>query len=123
MLNIKKLMTKTLNSFVPKTGTFTKSQSASSPGIFVRQYGKVVVVNGYITDVTMTANAETQIGTLSNIGLPTSAVRALCSVGANAYSMGTPSYVTILVSGAVVVTSSNGGSGKAIYFNITYISA
>ena len=123
MLNIKKLMTKTLNSFVPKTGTFTKSQSASSSSIFVRQYGKVVSVNGYINGVTTTANAETQIGTLSNIGLPTEHIRALCSVGANGYSMGTPSYMSISVSGAVAVTSSNGGSGKAIYFNITYISA
>lgn len=122
MLNLKKLLTKILDRITVKTGTFTKSQSGSTAGFEVKSFGRIAVINGYISGVTLTANTATVIGSISGVPLPTTAVRTVCSVGGNAYSMGTSSYVYVNEQGAVGVTSSNGGSGKSIYFTAAWIS-
>ena len=120
MLNLKKLLTKVLDRISVKTGTFTKSQSGSTASFEVKRMGSICVLNGYISGVTTTANSETQIGTISGVPLPTTAVRTICSVGNASYSIGTPSYMYIGTDGGVLVTSSNGGSGKAIFVNATW---
>ena len=105
-----------------KALTFTlQNQPSATNSLLVRQSGQTVTVFGAVTGLTLTANTETTIGTISGGLLPASPVRGLCSVGSNAYTVGTLSYVAIGATGNVVITTSNGGSGKAVYFNLTYI--
>lgn len=102
-----------------KIGTVTIATGTSN--ISVRQYGNVVYIGGWVSNATITANAEVKIADISGVSLPPDSVRAFCSVGANAYSAGTMSYITLGTSGGLYVNSSNGGTGKAIYFDICYV--
>lgn len=112
--------TKIQNTFV-KSGSFTRAQSGSSPSLMIKQFGQVVVVSGFINSISVTANSTTVLGTLEGVGYPPNTVRCIGSVGGNAYSMGTPSYVAITNTGQIEVTSSNGGSGRALFFSAAYI--
>lgn len=121
MLDIKKLLTKICDSMRLKTATFTAAQSGISNNLFIRQRCGIVTIYGWLGNATITANTETHLGTLSGIQLPNTNIRLVGSVGSNAYTMGTASYVMIATDGKIMVTSSNGGSGKAVYFNASYI--
>ena len=104
------------------TGSFTldSNQSSAANNLNVKQVGNMVVIWGYVAGLTLTANTETTIGTIGGVSFPSAAVRLVGSVGANAYSGGTLSYVAISASGNVVLKSSNGGSNKAVMFNAIY---
>ena len=120
MLNVKKLLTQILNMLTINALTFTKAQSGSNAEIIARRSGHVVTVNGFITGLTLTSG-ENHIGNISASGwYPVGAIRTVCSVGANAYSMGTVSYLAMTTSGGLYVTTSNTGSGKAVYFSFSY---
>lgn len=103
-----------------KTGTFTRNVGTAHD-VLVKQDGNTVWVGGFITGASLTANTETVVGSLSGVTPPKAAVRTNCSVGYNAYSTGTFSYLAISTSGNIAVNTSNGGSGKAIYFSVSYI--
>lgn len=66
-------------------------------------------------------NSHVLLGRISNVKLPATEVRGLCMVGANAYSATTPSYVVVSPSGDLGIASTNTGTGKAVYFNLTWI--
>lgn len=102
-----------------KSGIVTMATGTSQ--IFVRQYGNVVCIGGWVSNATLTANTRTKIADITGISYPPDVVRAFCNVGANAYSVGTLSYISLSTSGELTVTSSNGGTGKAIYFDICYV--
>ena len=120
MLNIKKTITKILTGMTTKAGTFTPTQGGMTNALNVHQYGDIVTINGYLNNVTLTTNSNTNIGSISNVDVPTEPVRFICSVGSNAYTMGTHSYGTVTKTGVIEITSSAGGSGKALFFTATY---
>ena len=120
MLNIKKLLTKILDMLNINALTFTKAQSASTANIVARRVGHVVTVNGYISGMSL-ASGENHIGTISVSGyLPAASVRTYCNVGANAYSVGTLSYLVMSTDGKLYITTSNTGSNKVAYFSFSY---
>lgn len=102
-------------------GTVTLLQSGAQNSLAIRQYGNVITITGYATGITLTANTETKIGDISGVPFPKEAARTVCSVGGAGYEMGTASYCVINTSGELRIRTSNGGSGKAVFFNITYI--
>ena len=102
-----------------KVGVVTMSTGTSN--LTVRQSGKTVYVGGWVSNATITANAEVKIADISGVSLPSDVVRTFCNVGSNAYSVGTVSYISLGTSGGLYVNSSNGGTGKAIYFDICYV--
>ena len=121
MLNQKILDTKLMDKVTVKFGTFTKSQVGMTNNIVVRQFGEVVTINGWVSNATLTANTATKIGEISNVTMPPEVIRTYCNVGGNAYQVGTLSYIGLGTNGEIGVTSSNGGSGKAIFFEMAYI--
>lgn len=102
-----------------KVGVVTMTTGTSN--ITVRQSGNTVYIGGWVNNATLTANTNVKIADISGVSLPPDGVRAFCNVGANAYSVGTLSYITLNTSGELYVTSSNGGTGKAIYFDLCYV--
>lgn len=99
-------------------GTFTKAQSGSSSHIFVRQFGNVVVINGWIEGLTLSANAETNIGRISGVPMPSDVIRLRGAAGSAAYLVSNDAYIAIVTNGEVHVTASG---GTVVYFNATYI--
>ena len=115
------MATSTIKKMDVKSGGFSKSQGGESVYLVIKQYGNVVAVHGFISNVTLTANTATKLGNITGVGFPPDSVRCVGSVGANAYTMGTASYVAISGDGELFVTSSNGGSGKTVFFSASYI--
>lgn len=102
--------------------SLSQTQSSGASQLMVRQSGHVVSIYGWMSGLTFsTANQTTILGTISGVTKPSDYVRTLCSVGPNAYSVGTVSYLTITPTGEISVSTSNTGSGKAVYFNATYV--
>lgn len=95
---------------------------SNSTTLYARRCGRVVTVNGYMDNISFTANTAVTIGTIdSSIGIPPNQVRAVCNVGSNAYSVGKQGYVTISsTDGQIKVTSEYSGTG-AVYFSLSYI--
>ena len=102
--------------------TTTWQNISNSTTLYARRCGHVVTVNGYMDNISFTANTAVTIGTIdSSIGIPPNQVRAVCNVGSNAYSVGKQGYVTISsTDGQIKVTSEYSGTG-AVYFSLSYI--
>lgn len=105
------------------TGSFIldSAQSGATSSLVIKQCGKVVSVNGFITGLTLTSS--TYIGKISGVSNPASYLRLYANVGWNAYSPGTVSYLTVDTDGSIGITTSETGSNKAVYFSLTYIAA
>lgn len=99
-------------------GAFTKAQSGSSSHIFVRQFGKVVVINGWIENLTLFTSTYTKIGTISGVSMPPDTIRLRGAAGSAAYLVGNDAYIAIITNGDVQVTASG---GTVVYFNATYV--
>lgn len=101
-----------------KTGTFTPTSGTQN--LMVRQCGRVVTINGYITP-TLTANTETNIGTVSGVSLPDGPLRFIGGVGAYAYSHPLDvAYLTLATNGNLLINTTVSGA-KAVYFTVSYI--
>lgn len=107
-----------------KNGTLVPAstqQSVNVSNLKIVQYGKIVVMFGFITNVNITSsNTNQTIGTIRDVPAPSTAVRTYCNVGDNAYSIGAVSYLYIGTDGIVIKTSS-AGSGKAVYLNAVWV--
>ena len=103
-----------------KTGTVSSYNGSTVTNLTVKQYGKVVVLNGFIS-ASLTANTETQIATISGVSLPTENVRAVCGVANAAYQHpADTAYIIVGTSGKISVNSTQSGT-KAVYFSVSYI--
>lgn len=102
------------------TGTFTASTGTGN--VLVKQNGKVVSVNGYISGASLTAWQTATLGRISGVSLPPTTIRTIGGVAAQAYQH--PEDVAYIgvnnANGDITVLSNQGGS-KAVYFNLTYI--
>lgn len=89
----------------------------------VRQYGRVVTINGYAEHITAAADTVTQIGTISGISLPIKEIRAIGGVAAHAYNAPTKiAYINISSStGNIFVRCTEALNDQSIYFSISYI--
>lgn len=94
---------------------------SNSTTMYAKRAGRVVTINGYMDNISFTANTGVTIGTIDDsIGKPPQQVRAVCNVGSNAYSVGKQGYVTIQTDGNIRVTSEYSGTG-AVYFSVSYV--
>lgn len=118
-------LTSILNEVLPPndviiTGSVTPSSGATS-ALNVRQIGKLVVINGYINNVNLTANSESNLGYLTGVSLPTEAVRSLAGVASGAYTHPADvAYLCIATDGRIYVVSTQ-SSRKALWFSVSYI--
>lgn len=102
-----------------ETVPFTPASGITN-NLFIRKSGRTVTINGYCSRVTFTgANTSTNLGTIGDF-LPQSTIRALCAIGANAYSVGTLGYVALDTNGKLYVSSSSAQSNRSVYFSIAY---
>ena len=94
--------------------------SGITNNLFIRKSGRTVTINGYCSGATFSgANVSTVLGTLSDY-YPPYTIRALCAIGANAYSVGTLGYVALDTNGKLYVSSSSAQSNRSVYFSIAY---
>lgn len=103
---------------VTVTGTFTKAQSASTEHLVIRQFGNVVSINGYLSGLTLNSNAETFLGTVSDVSMPEDAIRIRGAAGSQPYSVQNDAYFYLDVDGKLHVTCSG---GQAVYLSISYV--
>lgn len=102
-----------------ETVSFTPASGVNN-GLFIRKSGRTVTINGYCSGVTFSgANVSTVLGTLSDY-YPPYTIRALCAIGANAYSVGTLGYVALDANGSLYARSPSALSNRAVYFSIAY---
>lgn len=81
----------------------------------------MVVINGYVTNVNLTANTPTQIAKISGVSLPSAVLRTVCGVAINAYNHPADiAYLAINGSGEISITSDTTGT-RAVYFSASYI--
>ena len=109
-----------------KTATITPStgfESATFTGFSIQQYGRLVVVNGYITNITGLSNtASAEIATISDISLPTVAVRTNAIYAVQAYEAGKNAYFTIGTNGKIQVRLSEAATNeKVLYLSASYL--
>lgn len=111
------------NSLATKTGTFTKASafSGSYPSVTIGQSGHVVSVYGFINTLNISSTYGTTLGTVSGVSLPAQAVRFLCNYGDNAYTTGTPTYMSLDTDGSLTLYPTTTGNGKAVFFMISYV--
>ncbi len=105
-----------------KVGTFTLNSdyASASNAIFVRQFGKVVSINGYIDRLpTRNASTEYDVGVISGVSMPPQTVRTRGNVGTNAYSVGADAYINMNASGRIFVYGAS--AWQTAYFSVTYI--
>ena len=101
------------------TGAFTASTGTQN--FVVKQNGKVVSVNGFVSGATLTAWQTKTLGTISGVSLPPAVIRTIGGVAAQAYQHPEDvAYIGVGTNGEVTVLSNQDGS-KAVYFNLTYI--
>lgn len=87
--------------------------------IDIKRSGRVVYVHFYVQNVSIAANTETLIGTLSGVPFPKKNIRWLAGGGAHAYDTVTPVYAILGASGNIYVTSPSAIS--AVNITISYI--
>lgn len=116
------MATGTIKSIKQKTGTVTKIGNAGVSNIVVKQFGKVVTVNGYADNISVgTANSNVNVATVSGVSLPPTIIRTFCGVGNNAYSP--PQNIGFLgfdTNGTLYIQSPSTGT-KQIYLSFSYV--
>ena len=91
--------------------------------IIVRQFGKVVSINGYILRANLPNSGTSYIlGALSNVSNPPVYIRTLGTIADAAYNNGDIVYLSVGTEGRIAIkTRSSVGSSKAVFFSVTYI--
>lgn len=110
------------SSQLPSSINDVVEQKINGDYLVARRHGKTVTINGYVSNMTFTANTEVLIGTVNtSIGRPVTngSVRTLCNIGSNAYSVGTVGYLIIQKDGKIYAKSAYSGTG-AVYFSCSY---
>lgn len=107
--------------FVPyRPNMYDYEWQAISTYLLARRSGRTITINGYIANISFTANTATLIGNVNTtVGRPHDSVRTLCNVGANAYSVGTLGYLIVQQDGNIYVTTAYEGTG-AVYVSLSY---
>ena len=109
-----------------KTATITPStgfESANFTGFSIQQYGRLVVINGYISNLTgLSTSTNTEIATFSGVSIPTVAVRTSGNYATAAYNPGKHAYVAFSTSGKIQVQLSEAvTNGKVLYLSASYL--
>ena len=106
-----------------KSGSFTldETQSGANKNSFqIRQVGKVVTVQGYISGLTLTAGTNTAIGIISGVSLPSTELRLIANQTTAAYAMGNIIYVYMNnTTGAISLTPKT--TDDTVSFSFSYI--
>ena len=100
-------------SFTPETGV--------TSNLFIRRYGRVVCVNGYLTATNAFGSTSTLLGVIESGNYPISPVRFIAGVSSNAYSAGDFAYGGISDAGNVTITAKAGNTYKVCYFSVSYV--
>lgn len=100
-------------------GTVVGASGFTPNEIDVKRSGRVVYARFYVQNVSIAANTNTIIGTLSGVPFPTTNIRWLAGGGAHAYDAVTPVYAILTTSGVIAVTSPSAIS--AVNITISYI--
>lgn len=113
-----------------KTGTFTTNTTNHpnvNTNISVKQFGSVVSINGYLSNLSALSSTDARrLGTISGVSLPSSFIRTICAFADHAYDP--PSEVIYLSidnsTGNVGVNLSSGSqsaTNKSVYFSVCYV--
>lgn len=113
-----------------KTGTFTTNTTNHpnvNANISVKQFGSVVSINGYLSNLSALSSTDARrLGTISGVPLPSSFIRTMCAFADHAYDP--PSEVIYLSidnsTGNVGVNLSSGSqsaTNKSVYFSVCYV--
>lgn len=111
-----------------KAGTLSATSLVATNAFEIRQFGKVVAVNGYLTlDGNQTADGVTtnDLGTVSGVDLPNvnRNVHALCGIAANPWEKPTEvTYITLTSAGNLQLKLSTSGA-QSVYFSFSYVVA
>ena len=99
---------------------FTVASGITS-GLFIRRYGNVVCINGYVQYNTNFPASNTFIGTIEGSNKPSGVIRAPAHTASAAYEVGSPAYVAIGTQGGIEITAASGTAHKYAYFSVSYI--
>jgi len=106
-----------INSFL--TVGFTP-QSGITSDLFIRRYGRIVTVNGYLTATTAFGNDQL-VGTIEVGNTPVAPMRFPVEVANQAYEAGEIAYGSIGSNGAIRITTKSGNTYKCCYFSVSYV--
>lgn len=111
------------NSLATKTGTYKNAPdfSGAYPSVTIRQSGHVVSIYGFINTLNISITSGNKLGTVSGVSLPVQTIRVLCNYGDNAYTTGTPTYMSLDADGSLTLFPTSTGNGKAVFFMISYV--
>lgn len=100
-------------------GTVVGASGFTPDEIDVKRSGRVVYVHFILSNISLTANIRTAIGTLSGVPFPKKNIRWLTGGGQFAYDATTPVYAVISTSGNIEVTPPS--AIGAVNITISYI--
>lgn len=112
------------NNFTVEEPTTVETQTYGE--FKIRKYGKVVVANGYVTNLAITGSSTNLPFTINPQFRPTEGIRTIANIGTNAYSVNTIAYVTITTAGVISVSPPSGSTGNTyttFYGNFSWIIA
>lgn len=108
-----------------KTATITAHTGVTGLTIqlSMRQSGKIVSINGYVTGVSVSANTGVELLDFSGVDAPATNqdVRFTGTIADAAWLPGTQVYVIITSTNKIQINSPSTVSNKVLYFNATYI--
>lgn len=104
-----------------KRGTFTRAtgQGSGDVDLSVWQSGHVMCIYGFLGGISVPANVQTLIGTISGVTLPITPVRLRGAAYSNAYSIGNDAFIFINTSGDIYVTAT--AASTHVYFDAVWI--
>lgn len=100
-------------------GTVLGASGFTPYEVDVKRSGRVVYVHFYVQNVSIVANTNTVIATLSGVPLPKENIRWLAAGGVHAYDVMTPVYAILGSNGVIAVTSPSAISALSI--TVSYI--
>lgn len=104
-----------------KTGGFTKASSDLNDHLSIKQFGKVITVNGYIESVTASANTQFTLGTISGVDAPPIPIRTTAGVASAGYNPPEQiGYLSLSTGNSLVITVTEAITSKALYFSFSY---
>lgn len=104
------------------TGTFTVDAGLENGAnhLSIKQNGKVVTVNGYVSG-TIAASTNVNLGTVSGVSMPSEPVRTRGGCGSNAYTTGADAYVSMTTAGKIVCYAA--AAATNVYFSFSYVAS
>lgn len=106
------------------TVSSTTDQPNAVSYLTVRQSGRVVTINGYVRDISFTANTNTNVVQISGVDLPASSseiIRFPVNIADQAYNPGVLGVGAFTENGYIRVSSPATATGRNITFSISYI--